>query len=33
MLEDYENNLGQEEDNNVNGVDEMASILWDIIVS
>jgi len=33
VLEDYENNLGQEEDNNVNGVDEMASILWDIIVS
>ena len=33
VLEDYGNNLVQEEDNNINGVDEMASILWDIIVS
>jgi hypothetical protein len=33
VLEDYRNNLVQEEDNNVNEVDEMASILWDIIVS
>jgi len=33
MLEDYGNNLVQKEDNNANRVDEMASILWDIIVS
>jgi hypothetical protein len=33
VLEDYENNLVQEEDNNTNGIDEMSSILWDIIVS
>jgi hypothetical protein len=33
VLEDYGNNLVQEEDNNANEVDEMASILWDIIVS
>ena len=33
VLEDHENNLVQEKDNNANGVDEMASILWDIIVS
>ena len=32
VLEDHENNLVQEKDNNANGVDEMASILWDIIV-
>ena len=33
VLEDHENNLVQEKDNNVNGVDKMASMLWDIIVS
>jgi len=33
VLEDYGNNLVQEEDNNANGIDEMASLLWDIIVS
>jgi len=33
VLEDYVNNLVQEEDNNTNGIDEMASMLWDIIVS
>jgi hypothetical protein len=33
VLEDYANNLVQEEDNNANGIDEMAYILWDIIVS
>ena len=32
MSKYYGNNLVQE-DNNVNGVNEMASILWDIIVS
>ena len=33
VLEDHENNIVQEKDNNANGVDEMASMLWDIIVS
>jgi hypothetical protein len=33
VLEGYENNLVQEKDNNANGIDEMASMLWDIIVS
>ena len=33
VLEDHENNLVQEKDNNVNGVDKIASMLWDIIVS
>ena len=33
VLEDHGNNLVQEIDNNANGVDEMASMLWDIIVS
>ena len=33
MLEDHGNNIVQEKDNNANGVDEMASMLWDIIVS
>ena len=33
VLEDRGNNLVQEKDNNANGVDEMASMLWDIIVS
>ena len=32
VLKDYGNNLIQEKDNNVNGVDEMTSMLWDIIV-
>jgi hypothetical protein len=33
VLEDYRNNLVQEKDNNTNGINEMASMLWDIIVS
>jgi hypothetical protein len=33
VLEDYGNNLVQEENNNANEIDEMTSILWDIIVS
>ena len=33
VLEDHGNNLVQEKDNNANGVDKMASMLWDIIVS
>ena len=32
VLEDYGNNLVQAKDNNANGINEMASILWDIIV-
>ena len=32
VLEDHGNNLVREKDNNVNGVDKMASMLWDIIV-
>ena len=33
VLEDHENNIVQEKDNNANGVDEMASMLRNIIVS
>ena len=33
VLEEYGNNLVQAEDNNANGADEMASMLWDIIAS
>jgi hypothetical protein len=33
VLEDYGNNLIQAEDNNVNGIDEMTSIFWDIMAS
>jgi hypothetical protein len=32
-LEDHENNLVQAKDNNANGINEIASILWDIITS
>ena len=33
VLEDHGKNIVQEKDNNVNGVDKMASMLRDIIVS
>ena len=33
MLEDHGNNIVQEKDNNANGVDEMSSMLRNIIVS
>ena len=33
VLEDHRNNIVQEKDNNANGVVEMDSMLWDIIVS
>ena len=33
VLEDHENNIVQEKDKNANGVDEMASMLRNIIVS
>jgi hypothetical protein len=33
VLEDYGNNLVQTKDNNANGINEMASMLWDIIAS
>jgi hypothetical protein len=33
VLEDHRNNIIQEKDNNANGVDEMTSLLLDIIVS
>ena len=33
VLEDHENNIVQEKDNNANRVDEMASMLRNIIVS
>jgi hypothetical protein len=33
LLEDQRNNIVQEKYNNANEVDEMASMLWDIIVS
>jgi hypothetical protein len=33
LLEDQRNNIVQEKYNNANKVDEMASMLWDIIVS
>jgi hypothetical protein len=32
-LEDYGNNLVQAKDNNVNGINEITSMLWDIIAS
>jgi hypothetical protein len=32
-LEDYGNNLVQAKDNNANGINEMAPMLWDIIAS
>jgi hypothetical protein len=33
VLKDHGNNIIQEKDNNANGVNEMTSMLWDIIVS
>jgi hypothetical protein len=33
VLEEYGNNLVQAEDNNANGISEIAPKLWDIIVS
>ena len=33
VLEDNGNNLVQAEDNNANGINEMAFMLWDIIAS
>ena len=33
VLEDYGNNLVQAKDNNANGINEMAFMLWDIIAS
>jgi hypothetical protein len=33
VLEDYGNNLVQAMDNNANGINETASMLWDIIAS
>ena len=33
VLEDLGNNLVQAKDNNANGINEIASMLWDIIVS
>ena len=33
VLEDYGNNLVQAKDNNANGINEMAYMLWDIIAS
>jgi hypothetical protein len=33
VLEDYGNNLVQAKDNNANGINGMASMLWDIIAS
>ena len=33
VFEDYGNNLVQAKDNNANGINEMDSILWDIIAS
>jgi hypothetical protein len=33
VLEDHRNNLVQAKDNNANGINIMASILWDIIAS
>jgi len=32
-LEDHRNNLVQAKDNNANGINVMASILWDITAS
>ena len=33
VLENHGNNIVQEKDNNTNGINEMASMLWDITVS
>ena len=33
VLEDHGNNLVQAKDNNANGINEMASMLWDIVAS
>jgi hypothetical protein len=33
VLEDYGNNLVQAKDNNANRINEMTSMLWDIIAS
>ena len=33
VLKDYRNNLVQVKDNNTNGINEMAFMLWDIMVS
>jgi hypothetical protein len=33
VLEDYGNNIVQAKNNNANGINEMASMLWDIITS
>ena len=33
VLEDYGNNLVQAKDNNANGINEIAFMLWDIIAS
>ena len=33
VLEDHENNLVQVKDNNANGINKMASMLWDITTS
>ena len=33
VLEVYESSLVQAKDNNANGINEMASMLWDIIAS
>jgi hypothetical protein len=33
VLEDYRNNLVQAKDNNTNEINEIASMLWDIIAS
>ena len=33
VLADHGNNIVQEKDNNTNGINEMASMLWDITVS
>jgi hypothetical protein len=33
VLEDYGNNLVQQEDKNANGVDEMSYVWWDIMTS
>jgi hypothetical protein len=33
VLKDHGNNLVQAKDNNANGTNEMASMLWDIIAS
>ena len=33
VLKDYGNNLVQAKDNNANGINEMAFMLWDVIAS